>query len=376
MKTIKTIKQLLWASLPALLLLLSACSTEFDSTPEVATEVYKVAKFSFPDNGYTIAINGTPADSVVVDREKSKLVTINKPFWVEVTKEGQQLFADSVTYNESGIITFYDVVGHSLMPLTAEEQHSLSVSVAEPAEGVKILVKGIEGNPQGVEITNGAPSMLSQADVAKGGLTIEVSKGGEVLYNKLIEKDANASKINLLWAAANELIALNPPTDEQREQLEKEGGIFVSFMFSSKDYPQYKSLIVEAASDLHLELNSMGEGTAVLKEGATATVYEIFPDAPSEFKLFSDFEDYTFLSVIKLYDPEKPDEPLQTTYDFFEDASMKVLNFSYDQQAGESDYKFRCFKFVPSSSPDFPAENGDINWMDPVPLFQPMYSFK
>lgn len=361
MKTIKTIKQLLWASLPALLLLLvPACQTDGELVSVFQDTPHKAIQFAFPKGAeYTFSINGIMQDSLDSRGYSTYIyVPTTVPFEVEVSSfTDEVVFADSLTYNESGIIAFYNVLGHGLMAnLTATEMHPFAISVAEPAEGVKIVLKGIEGNPQGVELKNGQSYILSQTDVTKGGLSVEVSKGGEVLYTKPVDKAANATKLGLLWASEQSLFAWEEPTQEMRDQLVEPFDTWVSFLFSAADFPHHKKLMLELAPDAFLVMDDASGfpmNPTTYKEGYAPIVYELLPDVPAEFQLVNGYNEMDYMNVIKLYDPEDPDNPI-ISMDNFDFVYPFLYNSDDYEQGMPTDpatgkpiiYRFRCYSIT------------------------------
>lgn len=203
-----------------------------------------------------------------------------------------------------------EVLGRGIINLPEEQYYKLKVAVQEPLDGVQIMVKGFEDYPQGVEIKNVQEYTLSQDDVAKKELLVEISKGGKVLFTQPLKKDAEKTNISLVWTPEqDDLVPLTPPSQEMRDQLVGPYDTWLSLMYSSKDYPDIKSMIVELAPGHYFEDPYM---PVDFKEGYDPIRIEMTPDTPTEFMLFNEAEEYGALFIYKIYDAAKPDEPMVT----------------------------------------------------------------
>lgn len=262
-----------------------------------------------------------------------------------------------------------EVLGRGIINLPEEQYYKLKVAVQEPLDGVQIMVKGFEDYPQGVEIKNVQEYTLSQDDVAKKELLVEISKGGKVLFTQPLKKDAEKTNISLVWTPEqDDLVPLTPPSQEMRDQLVGPYDTWLSLMYSSKDYPDIKSMIVELAPGHYFEDPYM---PVDFKEGYDPIRIEMTPDTPTEFMLFNEAEEYGALFIYKIYDAAKPDEPMVTGNDG--GYILDYNDYGYNIQ-GENNYKFRTYQFVPSDSPLLPE--GVYAYFSPYPAYRMVYSFE
>lgn len=347
-----------------------SCDKKADSTPLVANGTYKVIEFNLPtDKEYQIKLNG------ILWEDTKGFADVNAKVDIELLSDGQVVFTgEEMAIPEDLVFSFYNVVGHGLQTLPKERRHLLSVTVTDPNEGVEIFVKGLESAPNGILIDNTGSYMLDQNDVSKGGISVEVSKDNNVIWSQSIEKEDKSSQFLLLWSSEQTLVMVTPPTQEQRDQIKNEYDTWLSFMYSSEDYPDHKSLILKIASEEHFIMSDdpLVPKPIALEEGYEPITYELKPDTPTKFQ-FVEIQGGIVLApyvhIVELYDPNKPDEPLEV---FASNRYIYQCNsFAYTRQ-GEGETKFRCYKFVPKGHPDFRRRYKGNHYA----LFQPDYSFK
>lgn len=350
-------------------ILLLSCSKENEKIPFVAKEMHERVAFIFPNGGvYQLKLNGVDMGENIRDA----YLDIANPIDIELISDGQVIFSGSqISIPKDKQIAFCDVLGHGIQVLPADRQHTISVSIAEPVEDIQILLKGLEGNPQGVKVLNNEEQILNQDDVRTDKLSVEIRRGEQTLKSIDIKADSRSSKFILTWISKDELAQVTPPTEEQRKLLKEEFDTYFSFIFFEKDFPDHKKLIVELAPDTFMEMDESGYPVAVA-EGFEPFSFELISGTPSEFQLVAGYNDGDYLNVVRLYDPNDPNNPLLTLdqmgYIFIYDD----YNYSLDIPEG-TNYKFRCYQLVPSTSPTYTSSQQRT---DPEFVFNSSLSFE
>lgn len=362
-----------------LLLLASLVScNKVSDMPKLLTSFIEV-KFNLPEGrDYEIKLNG-----VNVDAEKLIGYTApDAPVNIEVLEGGNVVFTNNdIEIPDDKIFIFHDVIGHGLSILPEDEQHKLSVSIPEPSDGIEVLIKGLTSQPNGVIIPHGKEVTLDQKDVITGKLYIEVVKDGTSLWDEKIDPNKVQTKVVLLWLEGT-LFAIDPPTQEQRDLLVEQFDTWISFTYSSKDFPEVKKMILEMAPDAFLVIDGSGYPMVptTYKEGYKPIVFEILPDTPTKFQLVNVYNEGDYLNVVKVYDAEKPDNPLilmdngDYLYPFSYDERNYTRHMPIDPNTNQPIlYRFRCYRLIPSTSDRY-----DSNSMitDPGLLFEPSLSFE
>lgn len=362
--TIVAILLFLWVSLAI------SCQKKGNQPESVFNTPRERIDLLLPQNNkkYQVKLNG-------IEKTKSNnFIDPSKPLSVEISSEGKVLFSEEIAVPESRILVFSEVLGHGLMNTSKEHLHPLKVSVPPDTYGdATILLKGLSTHPNGIAIANNQEYFLLPADLASGQLFIEVLISNKPPVTKKLSPQ-NTSSIFPFMEIDGKLMILPSPTTEQIAQLVNDFDTFVSFMYSSEDYPKHKSLVVEIAAPIDLVFEGRRPPTA-LKEGSNPITYTLEPDTPTEFQFIADHDGnrdgWMYLTIVRIYDPDKPDEPLQTL-----NRTGVIYGFKGNGYAmqGAGDYKFRCYKLIPQSSPDFPERSKRST--DHYPLFMEALSFK
>lgn len=332
-------------------------------------------EFRFPNDDYT-------KYEVKVDGKRVQLFSSGHALYMSKRKEKIDVEVSlngSVIYSQKGMkipedktVNFYftKVLGYEVVKNVPEEQrHEMLITILNPFEGMTIVVKGIDGKPEGVRVTSGQEYTLDQADIDRGDVTVEVYNGNKLLYSTTLATGPKQTVITLAGDSEN-LTRITPPSEEMRQQIRPNThDCWVSFMYASKDYPDIESMILEVAPSNYYENRDMPEEGKFSPEHSDGPIkIELLPDTPSDYILINTLEkEFDGLWINRLYDAKDPEHPLVTliwwklTYIF--------NTISYDQ--GEEKFKFRTYRFIPKSSPDYPDQ---VNF-EHYPKFMKEFAF-
>ncbi|MDO5036648.1 MAG: hypothetical protein Q4D93_06780 [Porphyromonas sp.] len=352
-----------------LMLLLLSCDKTGAAITGITGDTFVPVDFEFPDdaNGvnYQIKVNGQEIG-------RSVLLPQNQKIEVEISLDGKVVYSGGeleIPVDHKFAFYFIKALGYDrLINIPLDQRHPLTVTVIHPYEGMKILIKGLDGAPNGVEVISGQTYTVYQADLAKGDVVVEVYKEEELLYTELLERDSTETNISLVEDAEHQLTQMTPPDSSLRDQLVGPYDTWLSFFYSSKDYPDASSLVLELAPSRYFTDPHYPES---LKEGVESIVIELTPDQPTDFVLVNELKEHDALWIYKVYDPAKPEQPLLTIEEW--GVVFRCDANSYNMQ-GENGYKFRTYKLVPKDSPEIPDEI--YAFASPFPLYQKGYSFK
>lgn len=295
---------------------------------------------------------------------------------VEVLLDGSIIFSEKeLEIPKDNTVAFYftEVLGYQgLKNLPEEQRHKMLITIVNPFEGMSIVVKGIDGKPEGITLTSGQEYILDQADIDHGDIMVEVFNGDNSLYSSIIGIGTTSSVITLV-GDSEELSKITPPTDEMREQIRPDTyDTWVSFMYSSKDYHDIESMILEIAPSNYFANRKRpeeGEFSPEYPEGSIKI--ELQPNTPSDFILINTLEERDRLWIYKLYDIKDPENPLismgrdRFTFVFGCTSSLYV-------KQDEEGFKFRTYKLIPKDSPEYPS----YGYYDPYPTFMKSFSFQ
>lgn len=334
--------------------------------------------FTFPNDDYRkyeVKVDGkrVPLDDwghgINMSQRKEKID-------VEVSLNG------SVIYSQKGMkipedkeVTFYftKILGYEVVKNVPEEQrHKMLITILNPFEGMSIVVKGIDGKPEGVDVTSGQEYTLDQADIDRGDVTVEVYNGDKLLYSSPIATGSKQSVITLAGDSES-LTPITPPTEEMRQQIRPNThDCWVSFMYASKDYPDIESMILEVAPSNYFENTDWPEEGKFSPEHSDGPIkIELLPDTPSKYILINTLEkDFDALWINRLYDAKDPEHPLVRLISWKLTYIFDITTYAQ----GEKDFKFRTYRFIPQSSPDYPPEQvGSI--FEHYPKFMKEFAF-
>lgn len=343
-------------------LLLFSCK-KTDEMTEYLTP-HETVTFEFPNDknyyNYEVKVDGkvlkrirgmdTTPPTLFMSKRKEKID-------VEVSLNG------SVIYSQKGMkipdnkkVTFYftKILGYEGVKNVPEEQrHKMLITILNPFEGMTIVVKGIDGKPEGVRVTSGQEYTLDQADIDRGDVTVEVYNGNKLLYSTTLATGPKQTVITLAGDSEN-LTRITPPSEEMRQQIRPNThDCWVSFMYASKDYPDIESMILEVAPNNYFENTDYPEEGKFSPEHSDGPIkIELLPDTPSDYVLINSLEkEFDALWINRLYDAKDPEHPLVTLISW---KMTYIFDTFYEQ--GEGKFKFRTYRFIPQSSPDYPPD--------------------
>lgn len=342
-------------------LLLCSCK-KTDEMTEYLTP-HETVTFEFPNDknyyNYEVKVDGkvlkrirgmeTTPPTLFMSKRKEKID-------VEVSLNGSVIYSQKgMKIPEDKTVNFYftKVLGYEVVKNVPEEQrHKMLITILNPFEGMTIVVKGIDGKPEGVRVTSGQEYTLDQADIDRGDVTVEVYNSDKLLYSSTIATGAKQSVITLAGDSEN-LARITPPSEEMRQQIRPNThDCWVSFMYASKDYPNIESMILEVAPSNYYENREMPEIDKFSPEYPDGPIkIELLPDTPSDYILINTLEKGDALWTNRLYDAKDPEHPLVSLIWW---KFTRIFDTYYDQ--GEKELKFRTYRFIPKSSPDYPPE--------------------
>lgn len=344
-------------------LLLFSCK-KTDEMTEYLTP-HETVTFEFPNDknyyNYEVKVDGKVLKRIREMDATPPILFMSKrkeKIDVEVSLNGSVIYSQKgMKIPEDRTVNFYftKVLGYEVVKNVPEEQrHKMLITILNPFEGMTIVVKGIDGKPEGVRVTSGQEYTLDQADIDRGDVTVEVYNGNKLLYSTTLATGPKQTVITLAGDSEN-LTRITPPSEEMRQQIRPNThDCWVSFMYASKDYPDIESMILEVAPSNYYENRDVPEEGKFSPEHSDGPIkIELLPDTPSDYILINTLEkEFDGLWINRLYDAKDPEHPLVTliwwklTYIF--------NTISYDQ--GEEKFKFRTYRFIPKSSPDYPDQ--------------------
>lgn len=336
-------------------LLLFSCK-KTDEMTEYLTP-HETVTFEFPNDknyyNYEVKVDGKVLKRIREMDATPPILFMSKrkeKIDVEVSLNGSVIYSQKgMKIPEDRTVNFYftKVLGYEVVKNVPEEQrHKMLITILNPFEGMTIVVKGIDGKPEGVRVTSGQEYTLDQADIDRGDVTVEVYNGNKLLYSTTLATGPKQTVITLAGDSEN-LTPITPPSEEMRQQIRPNThDCWVSFMYSSKDYPDIESMILEVAPSNYYENRDMPEEDKFSPEYPDGPIkIELLPDTPSDFILINTLKEDDSLWINKLYDAKDPEHPLvrlvwyQSTYIFW--------TLAYKQ--GEEEFKFRTYRFIPET---------------------------
>lgn len=332
----------------------------------ISEDTFVSVEFELPElnrKKYQLKVNGKEVESRIFAEQKSSLD-------LEVFYDGQVIYSSKglgIPEDRTFRFHFVEVLGRGIINLRESQRHLIMVTVVDDFEEKKILLRGMEGHPNGVVLEDKTSYILNQEEVQQGNLSLEIYQADQMIWSDKVHPETNKTLITLVGNPVDGLLPLSPPSEEMRKQLVDQYDTWISFLYSKKDYPEIETLVVELAPNHYFVDPEMIDE---LQEGKEPIVIELLPDKPSAFTLFNSFEEGGRLCIYKMYDKAKPEEPLLIAGDW--GIVFWTDEWGYNEQ-GEDDYKFRTYKLVPEDSdelsPDTPA------FTFPFPLFKIAYSF-